>query len=88
MRIEKKCWPEFFEKILSGEKTFELRLADWECSRGDVLVLREWDPSKKEYTGRVIEKKVTYVLKTKGQKVFPTEDVEKYGWQVIGFRDG
>jgi hypothetical protein len=32
MRIEKKCWPEFFEKILSGEKTFELRLADWDAA--------------------------------------------------------
>jgi hypothetical protein len=43
-----------------------------------VLVLREWDPSKKEYTRQGHRKEVTYVLKTKGQKVFPTEDVEKY----------
>jgi hypothetical protein len=28
MKIEKKIWPEYFEKIQYGEKTFELRLAD------------------------------------------------------------
>jgi ASC-1-like (ASCH) protein len=44
MKIEKKIWPEYFEKIKSGEKTFELRLADWQCTAGDVLVLKEWNP--------------------------------------------
>jgi len=86
MRIEKKCWPEYFERVLSGDKSFDLRLADWECKTGDVLVLKEWDPNTKSYTGRVIEKKVTYVIKTKDQKLFSNEDVEKFGWQVIGFR--
>ena len=86
MRIEKKTIPEFFQKILDGDKTFELRLADWECKVGDVLVLREWDPKKKEYTGRQVEKKVTYVLKTKEIKFFPNKDIEKYGFQVITFK--
>ncbi len=86
MRIEKKTWPDFFQKILDDEKTFELRLADWECKPGDILVLREWDPEKKDYTGRQVEKKVTYVLKTKNVKLFPKEDVEKYGFQVIAFK--
>jgi len=55
-RIEKKVWPKFFQKILDGDKTFELRLADFECKLGDILVLREWDSEIKEYTGRVLEK--------------------------------
>ncbi len=46
MRIEKKCWPEFFQKLADGTKTYELRLADWECNPGDTLVLREWDPKQ------------------------------------------
>ena len=83
MKIEKKVWPEFFQKILDKTKTFELRLADFECNPGDSLVLREWNPETKEYTGRVLEKKVTYVLKTKDAKFWPEEDVEKYGLQVI-----
>ncbi|MBW2963283.1 DUF3850 domain-containing protein [Candidatus Woesearchaeota archaeon] len=86
MKIEKKTWPDLFEKILSGDKTFDLRLADWQCSPGDILVLREWNPETKQYTGRQIEKQITFVLKTKNIKFFPKEDVEKYGWQVIGFR--
>jgi len=86
MKIEKKTWPDLFEKIISGEKTFELRLADWECQPGDILVLREWDPETKQYTGRQIEKKVTFRIKTKDLKFFPKEDIEKYGWQVIGFK--
>ena len=85
-KIEKKTWPKFFQKILDGEKTSELRLADFECKPGDILVLREWDPDKKEYTGRVLEKEVTYVMKTKEFSPWPKEDIEKYGYQVISFK--
>ena len=86
MKIEKKIWPEFIEKIISGEKTFELRLADFECNPGDILVLKEWDPEKKEYTGRVLEKEVAYVMKTKEVKFWPQEEVEKFGFQVISLK--
>jgi len=86
MKIEKKIWPQYFQKILDGEKTFELRLADFKCDSGDVLILREWDPETKEYTGRVMEKKVTYILKTKELKFWPAEEVEKYGYQIISFK--
>ena len=64
-KIHKKVWPKYFQKILDGKKTYELRLADWECKEGDILVLQEWDPETKEYTGRKVEKEVTYLGKTK-----------------------
>lgn len=86
MKIKKKTWKDVFEKILSGDKTFEARLADWECNPGDILVLEEYDPKLKKYTGRKIEKTVTYVFKTKDQKYFSKEDVEKYGFQIIAFK--
>jgi hypothetical protein len=86
MTIEKKVLLEYFDKILSGEKKFELRLADWECKVGDVLVLREWDKEAKNYTGRQIAKEISYILKTKDVKLFPPEDVEKYGYQIISFK--
>ena len=86
MKIDKKTWPEYFEKVLSGEKDFDLRLADWQCQPGDILVLKEWDPTARQYTGRQMEKMVSYVLKTKDLKMFSEEDVGKYGWQVIGFK--
>ncbi|MDD5463910.1 MAG: DUF3850 domain-containing protein [Candidatus Moranbacteria bacterium] len=85
MKIEKKVLQEYFQKIFDGDKNFELRLADWDCKEGDVLVLREID-EQRNYTGRVIEKEITYVLKTKDVKLFPEEDVEKYGYQIISFK--
>jgi len=45
--IYKKIWPEYFKKIISGEKKFELRLADFEINESDTLVLEEWDKDKK-----------------------------------------
>ncbi len=86
MKHTKEVWPEYFQKILDGKKTYELRLADWECNEGDILVLQEWDPKTKEYTGREIEKEVTYVGKTKNMNFWPKEDVEKYGYQIIAFK--
>ena len=85
MEIEKKVWGKYFQEILEGKKKFELRLSDFECSEGDILVLREWNPETKEYTGRVVETKVGYVLKTKDLKFWNKEDIDKYGYQVIEF---
>lgn len=85
MRIEKKVLSEYFEKILNDDKNFELRLADWECMEGDILVLREID-EERTYTGREIEKQVTYVFKTKDVDLFSKEEVEKYGYQIISFK--
>jgi hypothetical protein len=81
--IEKKMWPDSYEKVLSGEKTYDLRLADWHVEPGDTILFREWDPSTKEYTGRHMERKVGYVGKTKDWEVWPQEDIEKYGYQII-----
>jgi len=83
--IHKKVWREYFEKIISGKKEIELRLADFEVNEGDTLVLEEWDKDKKDYTGRKVEVVVTYILKTKGQTFWPPEEVAKYGFQIIQF---
>jgi len=66
-------------------KTFDARLADWKCGVGDTLVLREYDPTTKQYTGRILEKKITYILRTKDQPYFSEEEVKKHGFQIIGF---
>ena len=83
--IRKKVWPEYFEKIISGKKKVELRLADFEINEGDTLILEEWDNKNKEYTGRKIEVIATYILKTKGQTFWPQEEVDKHGFQIIQF---
>ena len=86
MRHTKKVWPEYFQKILEGKKTYELRLADRECKEGDILVLKEWNPKNEKYTGRKIERRVAYVLKTKDLKFWTKEDIDKYGFQIIAFK--
>ena len=85
MKIEKKVWAEYFQKIYDGIKKFELRLADFDVAEGDTLVLKEWDPKTKEYTGREISKKVTYVLRTKEVKFWSQVEIDKYGLQIIAF---
>ena len=88
MKIEKKVQSPYFDAILKGDKNFEVRLNDFECNEGDILVLREWDPEKKDYTGRTLEKKVTYIVRTKDLPFWSKEEVEKNGYQIIGFREG
>ncbi|MFO0702614.1 MAG: DUF3850 domain-containing protein [Candidatus Andersenbacteria bacterium] len=82
--IEKKIRPEYFEAVLSGKKKYELRLNDFTVAEGDTLVLREWDPEKKDYTGRSIRKNVTYVGKFKVDDLFwPREQIDEQGSQII-----
>ena len=82
--IEKKVWSKYFQMIWDGEKTFEGRLADWECNPGDTLILKEYDPDK-GYSGRKLSVKVTYVSKTKNWNYWSKDEVEKYGFQIISF---
>jgi len=56
-----KILPEYFNAVSDGTKTFEIRFNDRGYAVGDVLILREWTIAG-GYTGRVIRKRVTYVL--------------------------
>lgn len=59
---ELKTLPEFFEAVASGAKPFEVRKDDRGYSVGDVLWLREWNPSTERY-GAGYVRRVSYVLK-------------------------
>jgi len=83
--IKKKVWPTYFEMILWGKKKYELRLADFDVKEGDELILEEWDPDTKHYTGRTIKKNVTLVLKTKDVEFWPKEKTDEFGYQIISF---
>ncbi len=88
-KVEKKVWPEYFKEILSGKKTFELRVNDFEIDEGDTLVLKEWDPKIKDYTGREIEKIVGFVGKWKIkdlEEFWPREDIDEKGIQIISLK--
>lgn len=85
-KIEKKILTEYFEAVQSGNKKCELRLNDFEISEGDVLLLREWDSSNNSYTGRSIEKRVTWVGRWKLDELFwSQEEIDEKGLQIISF---
>lgn len=50
---ELKIYPKYFEAILDGKKTFEIRKDDRDFQVGDSIVLKEWDNIK--YSGREIQ---------------------------------
>lgn len=86
----KKVFARYFNEILSGEKTYEIRLADWQCDEGDTLELMEISDEDKAPTGRVLRRKVGAVIRTKELETldwWPKEDMEKYGFQVISLMD-
>lgn len=45
---ELKILPEYFEKVLDGSKTFELRKDDRGFNVGDILILREYIPGYRD----------------------------------------
>ena len=93
--IHKKISKKYFDLIAAGQKTFEFRVADFECEPGDVLVLEEYEYENenddgtmaRRPTGRVLRRKVGYVGKTKDfawlERPDVKADAEKYGYQII-----
>lgn len=85
--IKKKIPPDYFELVQSGKKRFELRLNDFNIKEGDTLVLEEWDPKTKEYTGRKIEKEIDYVLSFNLNKFNQEEEIKEKGILIIQFKN-
>jgi len=81
--IKKKTWPKLFELVASGKKKFDLRVADFDIKEGDTLVLEEWNPETKEYTGRKIEKTVEYILKFNLDDFGQEQKIKEKGLLVI-----
>ena len=83
--IKKKCWPEWFEKFCSGEKVLELRLADFDLKINDILILEEYNPETKKYTGRKASFKCKKVERSAQDPLqfYKVEDVKKHGFWII-----
>ena len=58
-----KTWPGFFAALRDGSKTFEWRVDDREFDVGDWLELREWCPTKEDYTGEVEWRGISYIMR-------------------------
>lgn len=60
---EIKIEPQYFKKAAADLKPWELRINDRDYKVGDILFLCEWDPEKKEFTGKSLKRKVVEVFK-------------------------
>jgi len=75
MILELKCWPPYFQDVVDGKKTFEVRVNDRNYKVGDTLHLREWKPETKTYTGRTFNVNVTYIMPVDGRITALGKDV-------------
>ena len=85
--ITKKIDKEWFDLILSGKKKFEGRVADFDINEGDILRLEEWTKGdKRRFTGRFIEKEVTYVQKHNAKEWIENQpEILEKGFYTIQF---
>jgi hypothetical protein len=73
-----KCWPVYFEAVRSGLKRFEIRVNDRGFQAGDILTLREWNPTFQEYTGNSLQYRVGYILSLREYG-----DVKGWWWPIV-----
>lgn len=64
---ELKSWVGLFEPILEGRKTHDVRVLDRDFQVGDICILKEWEPTKREYTGREVKVEITYITSAQHQ---------------------
>lgn len=74
MKHKLKILPKYFEDVCSGKKNFEIRRNDRDFHVGDKVLLQEYILDTHSYTGRVIERKITYI----------TDFAQKENYVVMG----
>lgn len=66
MTHDLKIWPTYFERVLDGSKTFEVRVNDRGYQQGDEINLREWDPEVIEEVEHLTPVSVDFVERPRG----------------------
>lgn len=57
-----KIWPEFYKAVIEGHKRYEIReTADRNFAVGDYLILQEFDPDTRDYSGEMHTVEVLYI---------------------------
>lgn len=78
MKHELKILPKYFNRVLDGSKTFEVRNNDRDFQAGDTVLLQEYDPQLEggaRYTGRDLSFTIGYV--------FPFEDSHQVVFSLL-----
>lgn len=58
-----KTWSSSFVAVADGCKPYELRKDDRFFAVGDYVVLTEWNPVTKKYSGRAVKFKIGYITR-------------------------
>lgn len=74
---ELQLWPTCFSAVSAGTKPFDVRENDADFQVGDALLIREYDPDTRTYSGQTLLRWVSYVLPG---GAFGVEE----GWCVLG----
>lgn len=89
---ELKTWPEYYQAIKSGDKTFEIRKHDRPFKVGDFLQLREYkllglnqltQAIEGEFTGEEMSVVVTYILE---HRMYHNNFGLEKGHCIMGFK--
>lgn len=84
-----KTLTHFYNAVLIGLKTFEVRFNDRDYRIGDFLLLQEYDPAAKTY-GRETMRQVTYLFSGGAQPSTDRAAVDHVvadGWVVMGLAE-
>lgn len=73
-----KTDPLYFDAILHGYKTFDVRKADRPFAPQDDIVLQEYEKDEEKYTGKEWYGKITYIL--------DNPDYCKKGFVILGIK--
>lgn len=59
---EIKITPDNFKAVICGNKKAELRYDDRDYKVCDIVLMREWMPKKKKYTGKGTHVRITHMI--------------------------
>lgn len=87
MHHELKIMPVYFQPVLDGTKTFEIRdNTERNFKEGDTVTLNEWDEER--YTGRRVTRQITFITdyaQQQGFVVFGMKEVEEEGQLINAY---
>lgn len=84
--IRKKVWPYYFQLMIDGKKNTDLRLADFEIEKGDVIIFQEWNPVDESYTGREYERLVENVTHVNLDRFHTLDEIKEFGHFIIEYK--
>lgn len=79
-----KSWSMFFRDIVTGDRKSDIRSTiDRRYKVGDLMLLREFDPVKFEYTGNSAIVEITYIQQNKSNPCAISRDALRDDYAVL-----